>query len=648
MGTTDRRYPLSQYQADACHLAIQVCVLSELEKCPRAIYKPKQAPYSHPHKTTSPRTALMNRGPLILAWTTLLICLQFASGCNLETDDPIEQTDVPSRTSMEDAPGIAPGDPSALSLPSVGAIAASRFVTSGGCALCHSNHANATAMRDDAGNEIAPFNLWQGTMMANSGRDPFWRAMVSAETNALPSKQLEIEADCMRCHTPMASVAERDQGREPDMSLLSGWSPWGIQDNTQLALDGVSCSVCHQILPDNLGERSSWSGGFTLGTERKIFGPHENPATGPMQNHVDYTPTYSDHVEKSELCATCHTLSTTPMNENGDEIPGAMFHEQTVYLEWANSAYKDSQTCQNCHMPTKDDDGHVIETRIARAPPGFDFNINERTPFGRHAFVGANALIPTILKQERDILNPQATDEAFDATIAIALNRLQELTADIALENIVNSDEKLSFDINITSQVGHKFPTGFPSRRAWLRVEILDENGESLFVSGDSNDEGRLVDGHGDVLDVEKAGGGVEPHHEKITRGDAVQIYEAVMGNRSGARTVSLMQATDYIKDNRILPLGFSADGSYYGRIAPIGTDTDADFQAGQDSTSYEVAVSGAKQIKVSLLYQSLGARFARDLFQSNTEEVAAFRTMYERADVAPIEVASLKADLQD
>jgi hypothetical protein len=118
------------------------------------------------------------------------------------------------------------------------------------------------------------------------------------------------------------------------------------------------------------------------------------------------------------------------------------------------------------------------------------------------------------------------------------------------------------------------------------------------------------------------------------------------MGNAVGTRTNFLMQATNHLKDNRILPTGFSDDDAYFSRIAPVETSEDVDFIAGSDTTAYEAKVSGAAQIRVSLLYQSLGSRFARELLQTHTDDVAAFRTMFERANVAPIEVASMKIDL--
>lgn len=553
-------------------------------------------------------------------------------------------------TGLPDDPGIEPKDPFLLELPAVGASMFDRFATSRECALCHSNSPNATAMRDAAGNEIAPFNLWQGTMMANASRDPLWRAVMSAEIAATPDARGVIEDECMRCHAPMASEAQRAQLQDARVDLLTNTET----PVNQLALDGVSCTVCHQIDPANLGTEESWSGGFVIEGGRKIYGPHENPATGPMQAHVNYTPTYAPHVTESKLCATCHTVFTHALDENGDVASEERFPEQTAYLEWQNSSFNaeelgdEGRNCQSCHMPTVDENGNVIETRIARSPPGGDFFIDPRKPFGRHLFVGANTLMPEVMKDMRTVLNPQATDAAFDATIALAKQRLEYETAQLFVADAAFEGGRVAFDVNVHNEVGHKFPTGFPARRAWLHVRVLDDAGDVLFESGAWNERGRIVAGNGEILDVEKAAGGFEPHHDVVTREDEVQIYESVMADVNGERTPLLLRAERHLKDNRLLPLGFTADFDGYDAIKPRGeAGSDASFLGGQDTVRFEVDVDGTPaRVEAELVYQTLGSRFAMDLFQNDTDEVGAFRYMWERADVTPILVASSAAEL--
>jgi hypothetical protein len=558
-----------------------------------------------------------------------------AGGEVVEPEPPVPQ-DAP------DPAGVPPGDVETLALGEVEPVGVGRFVTSAGCALCHSNHSAATAMRDARNNEIAPFNLWRATMMANSSRDPYWRALVSVETALRPAIKNEIEAECIKCHAPMASVTASDQGTVANLAWLKGQHSSGGE---QVAVDGVSCTVCHQTKPDNFGTEANFSGNYILNDERRIYGPHLNPAVGPMQNHVQYTPTFGDHVLRAELCASCHVLETQPMTMGGDPLGNVKFLEQSTYLEWLASDFGldgvDGKTCQACHMPNTDDSGNELETRIARSPPGGDFLINPRKPFGRHLFVGANSVIPSILKAERATLKPQATDAAFDAVVSLAKKRLQNDAAELLLSALSFEGGRVSFDVTVQNRAGHKLPTGFPSRRAFLQTRIFDADGNVLFASGTFDDEGRLtVDGA--VLDVEKAGAAFEPHHITITRAHQVQIYEQVMIDDTGAPTFSLLSAVEKGKDNRILPAGFDTSAANMARIGPRGLDDD-DFMGGQDTTRYDVRVTGTPaSVEVTLYYQGLSARSMRELFQHDTPEVRAFRTMLERADNAP--VAMVKA----
>ena len=44
---------------------------------------------------------------------------------------------------------------------------------------------------------------------------------------------------------------------------------------------------------------------------------------------------------------------------------------------------------------------------------------------------------------------------------------------------------------------------------------------------------------------------------QEISSADQVQIYEPILGDRAGAPTTGLLTATQYLKDNRLLPRGF-------------------------------------------------------------------------------------------
>jgi hypothetical protein len=143
-------------------------------------------------------------------------------------------------------------------------------------------------------------------------------------------------------------------------------------------------------------------------------------------------------------------------------------------------------------------------------------------------------------------------------------------------------------------------------------VTALDAAGRAVFESGRVSACG-LIDGN----DSDADGTAFEPHYQELTRGDQVQIYESVMGPPAGTPTTGLLQATQYLKDNRLLPRGFDkrtaeADIAVHGAAAD-----DADFMGGGDHLRYMVDVGTARgpfKIEAELLYQPIGFRWAQNL----------------------------------
>ncbi|MGQ9797891.1 MAG: hypothetical protein ACUVRG_01155, partial [Ignavibacterium sp.] len=153
--------------------------------------------------------------------------------------------------------------------------------------------------------------------------------MVAEEVHNYPQLQQTIETTCTRCHAPMGYTE----------AVYNGQNNYSINEMKQdpIANDGVSCTACHQIKPDNFGLQNSYSGHYVIENDSIIYGPYENPETTVMNMVVNFLPVYSTHLNKSELCATCHTLFT-PYLDNQGQIAG-QFPEQTPYLEWKNSIY---------------------------------------------------------------------------------------------------------------------------------------------------------------------------------------------------------------------------------------------------------------------------------------------------------------------
>ncbi|MEZ4474239.1 MAG: multiheme c-type cytochrome [bacterium] len=521
--------------------------------------------------------------------------------------------------------------------PPVGEAEGALTMTSGACATCHSNAAGATAMRDGQGNPIAPFDLWQATMMANAARDPLWRAVVSAEVAATPAAGAAIEAKCARCHTPAAHV---EAGGGVALRILGEASARG-----ELARDGVTCTVCHQITPEGLGTPASFTGGYVIGQDAQIFGPHANPFTRPMQMHTGYTPTRADHITESALCGACHTLETHALTAAG-EPTGDTLLEQGTFLEWRASGYPAAgRTCQGCHLPTTDAAGQPIRTAIARMPGGGDFGpISDRTPFGRHLLVGANTLVPALLRDHPDTLRPRAPAAAFDAVIAEARAQLGR-AATIMIGPGQPTADGVEVAVVVASDTGHKLPSGFPSRRAWLHVTARDAAGAVVFESGAADDQGRLLGSDGAVQPEEQRGGPVRGPTLRVEAPGQVVVFESLMCDPSDTPTWTLLRGARFCHDTRILPAGWDPDHADARATAPVGVAVGPDFAAGTATARYRLPAT-AVAVEAQLVYQVLGARFAAEVMAADTPEISALRFYLRTADRRPVVMAEASAAL--
>ena len=110
----------------------------------------------------------------------------------------------------------------------------------------------------------------------------------------------------------------------------------------------------------------------------------------------------------------------------------------------------------------------------------------------------------------------------------------------------------LQMDVSVENLTGHKFPTAYPSRRAWLHVVVRDRGGRTVFESGALNADGSIQGN-----DNDENAARFEPHYREIKSSDEVQIYEPILKDADGHVTTGLSNAVGYLKDNRLLPRAF-------------------------------------------------------------------------------------------
>ncbi|MBU0968508.1 MAG: hypothetical protein KKA54_19250 [Proteobacteria bacterium] len=523
------------------------------------------------------------------------------------------------------------------------------FIGSGRCALCHGN------LVDKEDRDMSITNHWRSTMMGNAARDPLWQAKVDSETSRNPAIKQVIEEKCVSCHMPMAwrQLNTDKQAYGPGAS----GTPFDtfIDPTNQLyeaALDGVSCSLCHQIEDQGLGTKDNFSGKFSIDTQtpapdRPIFGPYKETVPEPMQTSLGFKPVYSAHTNDSALCATCHTLYT-PYLDSAGNIAGE-FPEQTPYLEWLHSEYGEPlgirhdisekvgtvRLCQECHMPHSPAGGVLIAMPAPK-------DSTEKDHFSQHHFVGGNILLLNMMQDNVDLLGVTASTDKIEDTKKRAAALLQQESATLSLYGGGISKGTLTAAVAVESKVGHKFPTGFPSRRAWLHVMVQDTSGAVIFESGKPQTDGTIVGDDGDEKNF------FEPHYDVITKQDQVQIYESVMHNTDGEVTYTLLRGSGYIKDNRLLPKGFDKNTAIADIAVKGAATTDENFTGGSDLVTYQVPVGnngGPFTITAELLYTSVSHAFAQDLGQDNSlPRVGRFMGYYSTADKTPVTIAGVKA----
>lgn len=490
------------------------------------------------------------------------------------------------------------------------------FAGSGVCQTCHNSMVNLQGV------PIGIVNDWRSTMMANSAKDPLWQAKVSHEGLVNPAHKIVLEDVCTKCHAPAGNVNAHHMGQN--------YYSMAEMNNDPLARDGVQCTVCHQIPASSMG---NFSGSFLTGTNKTIWGPFANPVANPMIFNTGYTPVYGQHINDSRLCGSCHTLITHSVDLNGN-LTGEDFVEQAIYHEWKNSAFPaQNVSCQTCHVPRIDD-----PVKISSLPPW----LQPRSPFAMHQLAGANVFMDKLLRDNGSEIGVTATTIQFDSTISRSTRMLQQQTLDMTVAEINRTNDTLYVDLSLKNKAGHKFPGGFPSRRAFVEVIATKENGDTIFHSGKTDGNFNLINENSDY----------EPHHNIISSESQVQIYEMVMGDINGNVTTVLERAYQHLKDNRLLPVGFKTTHQSYDTTRIVGAAaTDPDFNktkftqgTGIDKIHYHIPLTqyyGSVSITAKVLYQTVNDKWLNEMFSFSSDAINTFRSYYNEADKSPVLVAS-------
>jgi hypothetical protein len=480
---------------------------------------------------------------------------------------------------------------------------ATAFRTSDRCIACH------VGMKTSAGEEYSIGFDWRASIMANSSRDPYWQGSIRRETMDHPEAKQHIENECSFCHMAAVRLADRDAGR--DTHVFSQFPFEKLDKNSsqlrRAAQDGVTCSVCHQIEREGLGTDATFNGNVVVSKavredERPEYGPFDPDHGHQTMMHSStggYLPVHSDHIRDSALCASCHTLYTEPIVPGGVKV--GRFPEQMPFKEWQHSSFAYKRTCQQCHMP----------------------EVNGKTPvtalYGplrdgarRHVFVGANFVLAGMLNEHRSELAVEAEPNELDDAVKRTTEFLGTQAAKVSIERVDVIPGRIAVDVLAQNLTGHKLPTAYPSRRAWLHVLVKDGRGRVVFESGALRPDGSIVGNANDDDPLR-----YEPHYREITRSDEVEIFEPILVDAQGKVTTGLLSTVRYVKDNRLLPDGFDKSTADYDIKVVGAAAEDPGFRGGGSLIRYRVPTGDSKgpfRIEAELWYQPIGFRWAHNL----------------------------------
>src|SRR5882672_521849 len=369
----------------------------------------------------------------------------------------------------------------------------------------------------------------------------------------------------------------------------------------------------------------------------------DNPSDDPNTPHLEQL-TYLEWLNsgyqnelgnnpKARTCQDCH-METKYSNSSGTlKVPliqqPIAFSEDDQYPQTGNRLSADK-----IHVRFRDK-GFVRHQFQGLNVSLLEMFLQYMSPYNSNGSQPANAILG--VRQNDYMSGFDDLSTAIDAFVEQA----QSATADVALSPTTVSNGKLVADVMVTNKTGHRLPSGVGFRRAFLEFRVIDNSsGQTVWCSGCTNELGVITNGAGsarlpsELFDVYKDGSkpanhdypagcnnnylpGINPQYYQphffwdlskgtgiaITRQDQVQIYEELNLNIQCALTTSFIRRDYQLKDNRLLPYGWTSTGPLRPDKTPIipaeflhetlpvkvGNDPNYADGSGQSVVRYEV-----------------------------------------------------------
>lgn len=238
-------------------------------------------------------------------------------------------------------------------------------------------------------------------------------------------------------------------------------------------------------------------------------------------------------------------------------------------------------------------------------------------------------------------------------------------TATVDVSQPMIDAQKISADVTVTNKAGHRFPSGVGFRRAFIEFDVMDtriidpktKQPKIVWSSGATNEVGYIVDNEGKILETEYVGtnsnkkGPAQPHFwgkdHPITNSKQVQIYEELVKDSDGNYTTSFIRRDEEVKDNRLLPKGWthkgptpSLNGKFLHSTFPKGeAATDPAYKNGSGTSvvRYEIPLSQLPEgidvskltVKATLYYQSIPPYYLTQRFEQAPDAPGTQRLFY-------------------
>ena len=434
----------------------------------------------------------------------------------------------------------------------------------------------------------------------------------------------------------------------------------------------------------------------------------DNPTLDPDKPHLEQltylewlNSGYQDEIgnnPKAQTCQDCH-MATKYSNSKGT-LTVPVIRQPIAFIE-------DDQYPQTGNRLPAD------KIRVRFRDQGFarhqlqGLNVSLLEMF-RQYMKGYNSNGSTMLANQ--ILGVRQNDymsglDDLSTAIDAFVEQAQNSTASVALSPVTVSNQKLIADVMVTNNTGHRLPSGVGFRRAFLELKVIENaTRQIVWCSGCTNELGVITEGGSaqskrlpsELFDVYNDGSkpanhdypapcdnnylpGINPQYyqphyfwdlEKgtgspITRQDQVQIYEELNLNNKCALTTSFIRRDYQLKDNRLLPFGWTSTGplkpdktpyipaAFLHETHPVKVEGDPAYAngSGTNIVRYEVPLNGRNPnnltVTATLYYQSIPPYYLNDRFKEAPDGPATRRLYYLTSNLqtkgTPIENWKLK-----